>query len=164
MVIKAIGVLVLGVVVAVGFRFFRLGQQSREMRPELGMSMGRLRGCGPKPNCVSSAAEPGTERFVEPLAFEGSRLEAKNRVIDFVTGRLGGQLVSDEEDYLHFEVSTALFKFVDDLEFHFPDSIVEKIAVRSASRVGTSDFGANRKRVEKLRQALKNESAPDSSI
>ncbi len=57
------------------------------------------------------------------------------------------------DDYLHAECSSAVFGFVDDLELHLRPA--EKlIAVRSASRVGHSDFGVNRKRVEQLRSLL----------
>jgi uncharacterized protein (DUF1499 family) len=44
-------------------------------------------------------------------------------------------------------------RFVDDVEFLFDDTN-KKIHVRSASRVGYSDMGVNRKRVEELRKLL----------
>jgi uncharacterized protein (DUF1499 family) len=63
------------------------------------------------------------------------------------------RIVSLKPDYLHAESSSAVFGFVDDLELHLrPDENI--IAIRSASRLGHSDFGVNRNRVEKLRAAF----------
>jgi uncharacterized protein (DUF1499 family) len=63
------------------------------------------------------------------------------------------QIVSESKGYLHAECRSGVFGFVDDLELHLrPQS--DSIAVRSASRLGYSDFGVNRKRVESLRAAL----------
>jgi uncharacterized protein (DUF1499 family) len=62
-------------------------------------------------------------------------------------------IVAQTENYIHAECQSALLGFVDDLELHFrPDQ--GEIGVRSASRLGRSDLGVNRKRVETLRSAL----------
>jgi uncharacterized protein (DUF1499 family) len=62
-------------------------------------------------------------------------------------------IVDDSGQYLHAECRSAVFRFVDDLELHLrPDE--GAIAVRSASRLGYSDFGVNRGRVETLRRKL----------
>jgi uncharacterized protein (DUF1499 family) len=59
-------------------------------------------------------------------------------------------IVAEKEDYLHAEAKSLIFRFVDDVEFYFPvDQNI--IHVRSASRVGQSDMGVNRKRVEEIR-------------
>jgi uncharacterized protein (DUF1499 family) len=44
--------------------------------------------------------------------------------------------------------------FVDDLEFYFPreESVIH---LRSAARLGESDLGVNRRRLEQIRLALK---------
>jgi len=64
------------------------------------------------------------------------------------------KIVSSTDDYLHAECSSAVFGFVDDLELHLRPA--EKlIAVRSAARLGYSDLGVNRKRVESLREVLR---------
>jgi uncharacterized protein (DUF1499 family) len=57
------------------------------------------------------------------------------------------------DDYLRVESRTRLFRFVDDVEFHFRPATGE-IAMRSASRVGYSDLGTNRRRLESIRDAL----------
>ena len=56
-------------------------------------------------------------------------------------------------DYLYAEYSSALFGFVDDVEFYFPPE-THIIHVRSASRLGHSDLGVNRKRIEAIRARL----------
>ena len=59
------------------------------------------------------------------------------------------KIITDTENYIHIEFRTALFKFVDDVEFFFNDS--EKlIHFRSAARLGYSDMGVNRKRMENI--------------
>ncbi|MEZ5584986.1 MAG: DUF1499 domain-containing protein [Candidatus Competibacteraceae bacterium] len=63
-------------------------------------------------------------------------------------------VVSVTEDHLHAECKSLIFRFVDDLEFHLRPN-ERRIAVRSASRLGYSDLGANRRRVEQVREALR---------
>lgn len=63
---------------------------------------------------------------------------------------MGGRLVTQNPNYLHAEFQSQLLGFVDDLELHQPDGS-KVIHVRSASRMGKSDLGVNRQRVEKLR-------------
>ncbi|MFK7778444.1 MAG: DUF1499 domain-containing protein, partial [Gimesia sp.] len=53
------------------------------------------------------------------------------------------------------EFRSLCFRFVDDVEFLI-DSGQNMIQVRSASRVGHSDFGANRKRIESIRRLYLN--------
>ena len=55
---------------------------------------------------------------------------------------------SREEHYLHAEFTSRIFRFVDDVEFLLEDGIIH---VRSASRVGRWDLGANRARIEDIR-------------
>ena len=55
------------------------------------------------------------------------------------------------EDYAHFVFRTPLLGFADDLELRL-DAGAGLIHVRSSSRVGRSDLGANERRVERLRE------------
>lgn len=57
-------------------------------------------------------------------------------------------IVTEAHNYLHVEFRSAILRFVDDVEFLVNDAAIQ---VRSASRVGYSDFGVNRKRIETLR-------------
>lgn len=124
----------------------------------LGARDGRLAPCPTSPNCVSSQADASdAEHHVAPLPFPPgagsdagaawSALERAVRGLEHVT------VVTRRADYLHAEVATAVLGFVDDLECLL-DARARVIHVRSASRVGYSDLGVNRRRVELLRTRL----------
>ena len=118
----------------------------------LGLVDGKLNGCPASPNCVSTEASD-KEHQVASLPFSGSAETALKKLIAIVTAMPRTRLVTQKDHYLHFECRSRLFQFVDDLEFYVdPDRHI--IQVRSASRVGYSDLGVNRKRVEKLRQVF----------
>ena len=83
-----------------------------------------------------------------------------SQLTDTVSALPRTTIVSESEDYLHAECKSLIFRFVDDLEFHLrPDE--QLIAVRSASRLGYSDLGANRRRVEQIRNALREQGVID---
>jgi uncharacterized protein (DUF1499 family) len=77
--------------------------------------------------------------------------EARDSIEKIVRAMPRTSVVSLEEDYMHVECSSRLFRFVDDVEFWFDDEN-KVIHFRSASRKGYSDFGVNRKRMEKIRE------------
>jgi uncharacterized protein (DUF1499 family) len=64
------------------------------------------------------------------------------------------KIITETENYLYAEFTSAFWGFVDDVEF-LVDESAKVIHVRSASRLGTSDLGANRKRIETIRAKLK---------
>ena len=114
---------------------------------ESGLQDGRLRPCPDRPNCVSS--EPGAPSPVAPLMFSGPPDQAWNRAKSTVE-KLGGDIQEDTGTYLRATFTSRIFRFADDVEFRLvPEEGI--IHVRSASRLGYSDFGVNRKRVERLR-------------
>ncbi|MGH0034675.1 MAG: DUF1499 domain-containing protein [Myxococcota bacterium] len=124
----------------------------------LGVRDGALAPCPASPNCVSSAAGDA-EHAIEPLAFEGDPAVAWAAARSAVRELPRTRIVLESEGYLHAESSSALFGFVDDLELWLrPEA--GHIAVRSASRVGYSDLGVNRERVEALRTALAQRGGP----
>ena len=76
---------------------------------------------------------------------------AKIRAV--VEALAGAKVVKSDADYLYAQYTTPLMKIVDDAEFwHHPAP--QAIQVRSASHVGKSDMGVNRKRIEAVRAAL----------
>jgi uncharacterized protein (DUF1499 family) len=115
----------------------------------IGVTGGRLSACPASPNCVSSQS-PDKEHAVEPLRYKGTAEQAKRFLIEALLGMKRVRIVTAEERYLHAEFTSALFRFVDDVEFLLDDR-TKTIHVRSASRVGYSDLGVNRKRVEAIR-------------
>ena len=114
----------------------------------LGVTEGRLAPCPGSPNCVSSEAAAAEQR-VEPLRYDGDAAQARARLLDVLNGMERARIVQSTDDYVHVEFRSAVFGFVDDVEFYFSPS--GTIQVRSAARTGYSDFGVNRQRVETLR-------------
>lgn len=116
----------------------------------VGLVDGRLRPCPSSPNCVCSQDEDAGHH-IEPLQFSGSPREAWDRLHALLAKLPRTRVVSRDDHYLHVEFTTLLMRFVDDVEFLL-DETTSVIHVRSASRIGHSDLGANRKRIETIRQ------------
>lgn len=124
-------------------------------RPDdLGVREGQLRPCPASPNCVSSDAPEADSHHVEALQLAKPAEAAWPAVAEVAAGLPGARVVTREPSYLHLECESRIFGFVDDLELHLrPEE--GTVAVRSASRLGHSDLGVNRKRVETLRRRLR---------
>lgn len=122
----------------------------------LGVFDSELSSCPSTPNCVSSdAKKDDTTHYINPFQLDQPQTESWKAVRDSVLELPRIRIITETTDYLHAECTSALLGFVDDLELHHrtDDNI---IAVRSASRLGSSDFGVNRKRIETLRNLLDN--------
>lgn len=120
--------------------------------PGLGIEDGRLAPCPNTPNCVSSqAAASDKQHSIEALTYNGEPEQAHQRLDRVIAGMKRSRLVTREANYWRAEFKSALFRFVDDVEFLF-DYNEKRIDVRSASRVGYSDLGVNRKRIEEIRR------------
>jgi uncharacterized protein (DUF1499 family) len=116
--------------------------------PKVQLVDGRLRACPDSPNCVSSESDRASSR-VEPLTFQGPPEKAWSNLKETLH-EMGGKIQEDREGYLWATFTSRVFRFVDDVEFRMV-STDGMIHVRSGSRVGYSDLGVNRRRVEKLR-------------
>ena len=114
--------------------------------------LGRLASCPDSPNCVASDAAD-ISHHVPHFAVVLPVNEAWRLVRETVKDMPRTKIVEITDNYLRAECTSAVFRFVDDLELELrPDERI--IAVRSASRTGYSDFGVNRRRVERLRSVL----------
>lgn len=113
--------------------------------------------CGESPNCVCSE-DPREAYHIAPLSYEGAAEEAWAR-LKSVLQSLGGEQVTADGQYLWFEFRTPIIRFTDDVECRL-DTASGQIEIRSASRAGHSDLGANRKRVEKIREAFNVDQSP----
>jgi len=89
---------------------------------------------------------------MQPLRFTGSTVEARNAIVVAVDA-LGGRIVVADDEYVRAEFTSRVFGFVDDVEWMI-DAVEERIDFRSASRVGYSDLGTNRRRMHKLIRRL----------
>lgn len=120
----------------------------------LGVTNGKLATCPDTPNCVSTqAADPGKK--IEPIAFKGSSAETISKIKQTIKANWPrATLISERDHYLHYEFKSLIFRFIDDVEF-FVDDKASVIQFRSASRVGHSDLGVNRKRMNQIVKSLK---------
>lgn len=120
--------------------------------PDLGINNGELTPCPKTPNCVNSQAV-GEKHYIEPVRYAGTQQGARARLLQILESEKRAKIVTAQENYIRLAFSSALFRFVDDVEFYFPEKQAGEtvIHVRSASRVGYSDLGANRKRIERIR-------------
>jgi uncharacterized protein (DUF1499 family) len=118
-----------------------------------GATNDRLSPCPESPNCVSSLSKKRSH-YVEPLSYRVSQEEAREKLISVINSMKRSEIVTAETNYIHAIFKSALFRFIDDVEFSLDDQR-KVIDVRSASRTGYSDLGVNRKRVEKIRQGFK---------
>lgn len=124
--------------------FFLLGLKSQKGSAP-GLKDGRLSPCSAKPNCVCSEVGTQPEKAVVP--FDATLAEVKAAII-----ATGGTITSETESYISATYMSKIYKFVDDVELRVAEG--GKVHVRSASRVGYSDRGANKKRVKAIRDAL----------
>ncbi|HPQ95819.1 MAG: DUF1499 domain-containing protein [Thiothrix sp.] len=148
---KVFGLLVLILVTVGVVSLLVLGIQSRQGQPP-GLLNGHLRPCVDKPNCVCSETGGNVAHSVPPIPVSGFDSGLLARVEQAVAD-MGGRVEQAQDNYLAATFRSAIFGFVDDLELRL-DSRHAVLHVRSASRVGYSDLGVNRKRVKELRRRL----------
>lgn len=110
----------------------------------------RLAPCPRTPNCVSSRAERASQR-VAPIAFQGSGERAMHRLRTVLESLPRVEILESDPTYIRAAFSSRVFRFVDDLELLVSEA-EGVVHVRSASRLGHWDWGANRRRVETLRR------------
>jgi uncharacterized protein (DUF1499 family) len=104
--------------------------------------------CPDSPNCVSTKSKD-PDRAMTPLPYIKSGKESMDRLLGIVRDMKRATIVSATPSYLHVEFRSALFRFVDDVEFLLEDS-ARLIHFRSASRTGYYDFGVNRRRMQEI--------------
>jgi uncharacterized protein (DUF1499 family) len=122
-------------------------------RPDnLNPAEGRLAPCPDTPNCVSSFAQDAEHR-VEPLTFQGPPEKVMAAIQEALQQRDRVNIVKQKQHYLYAEFTSLVFRFVDDVEFLI-DPETKTLHFRSASRIGRSDLGVNRERIESIRKDL----------
>ncbi|UJX42908.1 DUF1499 domain-containing protein [Desulfovibrio sp. JY] len=142
--VAAVVLLIAGLVLVCGLAW--LGRASRRMRPLVSPAEGPLRADGKKPNWVATTASPN-----DPLHFVAPRPCAENPIpaLAAYLEKNGYAVAASTGRYLHVTQSSSRFGFVDDVEFlHDPEAGL--LHARSASRVGHSDLGVNRRRLETI--------------
>ena len=145
---------IVALIVVLFVGFFVYVNISNKLPEGLGLTDGELMPCPSSPNCVSTQASPeNVEHYAEPIVYTGDRMKTQLLIESFILNNGNAHLVSSTLGYVHFEVKSPLVGYIDDVEFYLPaaDSVVH---VRSASRVGYSDFGTNRERVRQIQSLL----------
>ncbi len=113
-----------------------------------------LEACPSSPNCVSTLAPATDERHaIAPFRYRKSQVEAKEVLKAVIAASPRAKLIEEDKDYLHYEFTSLLMRFVDDVEFLFDDK-AKTIHFRSASRTGYGDLGVNRRRMEEMRSLI----------
>ena len=118
----------------------------------LGIQSGQLAACPRSPNCVSSFSQDA-EHKIEPLTYSSTPTVAMASLKGAIASWDKTKIINQTDNYLYVEFTSPLMGFVDDVEF-LVDEGAKVIHVRSASRLGQSDLGVNRKRIETIRTKL----------
>lgn len=142
--------IMIGVIILAGAGLSLLSRQA----PELGLVDGKLKPCPDSPNCVcSEGTQDDALHFITPISVSSAHADAEWKgLIEAIQSR-GGRIVQQSDVYLHATFTSSIFRFVDDVEARL-DRDAGLMHLRSASRVGRSDLGANRKRIEGLLGSL----------
>ncbi|WP_017307161.1 DUF1499 domain-containing protein [Spirulina subsalsa] len=115
----------------------------------LGVEAGQLAPCPPTPNCVNSQSNLPSQA-IPPLTFQGNPDQALPQIENIVKKLDRTRIITSTDRYLYAQFSSHWMGFVDDVEFVLnPEQ--KWVDVRSASRLGESDLGVNRQRVEEIR-------------
>jgi len=137
--------------IVLGCLFLYGVRMSAQPPQNLGVHHGRLTECPESPNCVASQTDSESHRMAA-IPFSGTSAEAIEKIKQTIDQSFSrANLVKEDGGYLRYEFTSLLFRFVDDVEFLVDDG-GKQINFRSASRVGHSDMGANRRRIEKFKQ------------
>ena len=142
---KILLIIVVSLALLVVAGLFLLAKHSRGMSPEIGLDNGQLTPCLHSTNCVISYSD----EQVSPLVFTGKPEDAWVDALNAIDA-LGGTVEQQLDNYLWATFTTPILGFVDDVELLMePEKQV--FHIRSASRVGRSDFGVNRQRIEAIK-------------
>lgn len=118
----------------------------------IGVHSGQLAPCPNTPNCVNSQSED-TKHKIEPFTYNSSTKQVMADLKIIIQSLERTKIITETKNYLYVEFTSAIMGFVDDVEFYL-DEDAKVIHVRSASRLGKSDLGVNRKRIETIRTRL----------
>lgn len=131
--------------------FFReLGTRSADITEKLGVTNGKLASMPETPNAVSSQTDIES-KYVSPLPMTGSVQETKKKILQCLQEMGNNSIVTQNDTYIHAVFVTPIMQYHDDVEFYI-DTKTQNVQFRSASRVGKSDFGANRARYNSFKK------------
>lgn len=118
-----------------------------------GVEENHLLSCPVSPNCVVSQGETDEEHGIAPIEYTTDRETVRELLLKVLTVVPRTEVIEQSDDYIRFASTSRLLGFVDDGEFYLPEGEAV-IHMRSASRMGESDLGVNRRRLEQIRLAM----------
>lgn len=145
---KTISIIFICLVISIVIYLFSLGIKSQS-GAAAGLVNGKLSRCPDTPNCVNSEYIDHTDHYVTAIKYSMNKqagLLPLEKLHDIIL-QMGGTIEYRDENYISATFTSTIFRFVDDLEARF-DKENSLIHLRSASRVGRSDLGKNKERVE----------------
>ncbi len=146
-------IIIVSLIVVAILALFVLGQMSQSGEAN-GLFETKLTKCPDKPNCICTEFVADASHYIEPIGFSQSNTaEVLSRLKNSVR-EMGGSIQAETGNYLAATFSSSIFRFVDDLEIRI-DKDLKIIHMRSASRVGHSDRGVNKKRIEQLKKLIR---------
>jgi uncharacterized protein (DUF1499 family) len=119
----------------------------------VGIDRGHLSSCPASDNCVVSQ-DADSKHAIDPITYHVDHDKARETLLKVLTVVPRTQVIEQTDNYIHALSKSRIFKFIDDVEFYLPPN-ESVIHLRSASRVGESDLGVNRRRLEQIRLALR---------
>ena len=142
--------ILIAIAVIIVVAFFVMGMVSKKGQAP-GLKEGHLQACETTDNCVISETIDGHPATIVPLLFSEEKAAFIEKLKKAIAA-MDGKIVKAEESYIAATFTSGVFGFVDDLELRVTDN--QQLHFRSASRVGRKDFGANKKRIEQLKNLL----------
>lgn len=119
----------------------------------IGVDNGKLIACPATPNCVNSQVSVNDSQKIAPIQLTGDTPTTITKLKQIIVSMPRTNIIKETNNYLYVEFASKLMGFVDDVEFYF-EGDHKLIQVRSASRLGESDLGVNRQRIEEIRTLL----------
>lgn len=116
------------------------------IKKELGVKNNKLSDLPKKPNCVSSQTDNKAKK-VSPISYSLSANHQMDKVAALISTMSGASIKQKSDNYLYAVFTTKIMRFKDDVEVYLDDE-AKQLHFRSASRLGYSDLGVNRKRYD----------------
>lgn len=149
---KIMLIIIITTIIAGLFYFFYLGYKSHSGTAP-GLTNSKLNPCSEKPNCICTEYQEDKIHFTDAIKITENNQTILTQIIENAIQKTGGIITNKKADYFSATYTSSLFRYVDDFEIRI-DNKEKLIHIRSASRVGHSDMGANLKRVKNFKRVI----------
>ncbi len=118
----------------------------------IGIINNQLASCPLSPNCVSNFSQDA-EHYIAPISYNSPKKDTLEKLTQVINSLERTKIITVKDNYLYVQFNSFLMGYVDDVEFLLDES-KKVINVRSASRIGESDLGVNKQRIETIRKQI----------